>query len=215
MRKSEQDFIVEQVNQVNGTVLAADSDDIDNRALHHDFDLTLHSELVNPFMLDDVPELHLFASIEKHLVNIGDRVNYSSEVFILKLSSFHNFASLCVKSKEFSLLAEWKNQIRGDKELQYGLFVTFINCMSMHFVPRDNLICLPQRGVNQSRSCRLKIGDLFCNKPTHKDDSQLGRTVDIERILSNDCGQKRVLSAFIDTEGHRAGVVSKRTVWFE
>lgn len=82
---------------MDGTVLAADSDDIYNRALHHGFNGTIHSELINSFMLNNVPKFHLIASIEKHFVDIGDWMNNSGEIFILKLNSLDNFATLCVK----------------------------------------------------------------------------------------------------------------------
>jgi len=57
-------------------------------------------------MLNHIPQLHLVASIEEHFVDICDRVNYSSEFSILKLSFLDDLASLSVECQELALFAQ-------------------------------------------------------------------------------------------------------------
>ena len=80
MTELEQNIVIEQVDKVNWTVLASDSDDVNDRALDHRLDWTAHSELVDLFLLDHVPELESSATVEEHLVDIGNWVNDASKL---------------------------------------------------------------------------------------------------------------------------------------
>ena len=71
---------------------------------------------------------------------------------VIKLSLLGNFTSLSAESYELSVLCERENQIGSDNELEYRFGVSLVHCVSMHFIPGDDLICLSQRRVYQA--CR-------------------------------------------------------------
>ena len=75
MAESEQDFIVEQIDQMNCSILATNCDDIDDWALHDCLNWAWKCELVDSLLFYDIPQFHLLASIEEHLVDICDRVD--------------------------------------------------------------------------------------------------------------------------------------------
>ena len=64
MRESEQNFIVQQIDQVNRAILAANGDDVDDWALNNCLYLAGKRELVYALLLDNVPQFHLCAAIE-------------------------------------------------------------------------------------------------------------------------------------------------------
>ena len=117
MCKSEQDFIVKQVDEVNLAVLATHSYDINNRALHDGLDWARGGKLVDLLILDHVPQLHLRSTIEKHLVDIGHWMDDASQFVILKLSSFDHLTGLGAESEEFALFGQRENQVRSHNEL--------------------------------------------------------------------------------------------------
>ena len=102
---------------MNLAILAADCDNIDDRALHDGLDGTRGSELVNFLILDHVPELHLCSSIEEHLVDVGHRMNDAGQFVVVQLSSFDYFAGLGAESEEFALFRQRENQVRSHNEL--------------------------------------------------------------------------------------------------
>ena len=115
--KSEQDFIVKQVDEVNLAVLATNCDYIYDRALHDRLDGTRGGELVDLLILNHVPQLHLRSTIEEHLVDVGHRMDDASQFVVVQLSSFDHFAGLGAESEEFTLFRQRENQVRSHNEL--------------------------------------------------------------------------------------------------
>ena len=134
---------------------------------------------------------------------------------VFKLDTIDNFSCLSAESEELAIFSKREYQVCGDNKLKNWLGMTGIDRMSMHLVPSDNLVCLPQRCVNETCGGCLQVSDLFSNKTTHKDKSKFGRTIDIECVLANYCGKKSVLSTLVDTEWHLTRVVTKGSIWLE
>ena len=215
MCKSEQNFIVEKIDQVDRAILATDCDNINDRALNYGLDWALHCELVHSLLLNHVPEFHLFFSVEKHLVDVGDGMNHSSQVLVLELCPLDHLACLSLENNEFTLLSQREDEVAShDKDLD-GLFVASVLRMPMHFVPSHDLIRLSKASVDEAGGRSLEIGDLLCNVARHEDKAQLGRAVDIEGIFANDRGNERVFATLVNLERNRARVVPEGPIRLE
>ncbi len=106
MRESEQNIIVEQVHQVNASVLATNCDNINDWALYDGLNRAWKSELVDALLLDHVPQFHLLASVEEHFVHVSDWMDETSQVSILKLLTLDHLSRLCVERQELSILTK-------------------------------------------------------------------------------------------------------------
>ena len=84
MLEREKYLIIQQVHQMNGSVLTPHCDNIDHWTLHNCFNGTFHLEVIDFLLLNDVPKLHMLVSIEHHFVHIGHWMHQTNQnLFVL------------------------------------------------------------------------------------------------------------------------------------
>ena len=154
MAKLEEDFIIQEIDQEDRSILATHSDDINDWRLNYGLNLTWQSKLVDHFLINHIPKLHFFAPEEKHFVDISYRMDKTCQFFVLKCESADDLSCLSVECEEFAILCKRKNKTCGHKELLNRLCVPLVHRMSLHFIPCYNLVWFFENCVDQaSWSC--------------------------------------------------------------
>lgn len=122
------------------TIWKPDSSYVNNWALSNYcdglrfFTLNYILELIDKFILNDVPKLHAVSWGKKQFINICSRMHHNIKI-VIKILSLNDSTSLDIKDYELPILSKRKNELWWKDELNNWFCMTLIFYNLVHFLP--------------------------------------------------------------------------------